>query len=133
MTLIAICILSRSYYTNNFHGSTCSSRSFPSLFCVHCPTTAGETMLHLSPLAAWLLLLPWVLLPPGRSSSSPVFTRPLPVWFSAGAREMSARSEAAQAEHGLAEVLEHRFRPLSTGICVPGFSYSSARVCWGRF
>ena len=47
--------------------------------------------------------------------------------------KMSARSEAAQAEHGLAEVLEHRFRPLSTGICVPIFAFFSAGVAVGGF
>ncbi|MGY5318296.1 Na+/H+ antiporter NhaA [Neomicrococcus lactis] len=30
--------------------------------------------------------------------------------------------------HGLAEVFEHRFRPISTGICVPVFAFFSAGV-----
>ena len=41
--------------------------------------------------------------------------------------EMSARSGAAQAEHGLAEVLEHRFRPSPRASACPS-SRSSARV-----
>ncbi len=86
-------------------------------------------MLHLKPLAAWILLLPlgiitWALfLESGihATISGVVLGFLVPV-------KMSARSEAAQAEHGLAEVLEHRFRPLSTGICVPVFAFFSAGV-----
>ena len=91
-------------------------------------------MLHLKPLAAWVLLLPlgiitWALfLESGihATISGVVLGFLVPV-------KMSARSEAAHAEHGLAEVLEHRFRPLSTGICVPIFAFFSAGVAVGGF
>ena len=94
----------------------------------------GETMLHLKPLAAWLLLLPlgiitWALfLESGihATISGVILGFCVPV-------KMTARSKAARAEHGLAEVLEHRFRPLSTGICVPVFAFFSAGVDLGGF
>ena len=78
--LIAICIIA-IFYTNNFHGEYLLFALIPlALFAFI--AYRGETMLHLKPLAAWLLLLPWVL-SPGHSSSSPVFTRLFLVWFSA--------------------------------------------------
>ena len=130
--LIAICIIA-IFYTNNFHGEYLLFALIPlTLFAFI--AYRGETMLHLKPLAAWVLLLPlgiitWALfLESGihATISGVVLGFLVPV-------KMSARSEAAQAEHGLAEVLEHRFRPLSTGICVPIFAFFSAGVAVGGF
>ena len=130
--LIAICIIA-IFYTNNFHGEYLLFALIPlALFAFI--AYRGETMLHLKPLAAWILLLPlgiitWALfLESGihATISGVVLGFLVPV-------KMSARSEAAQAEHGLAEVLEHRFRPLSTGICVPIFAFFSAGVAVGGF
>ena len=121
------------FYTNNFHGEYLLFALIPlALFAFI--AYRGETMLHLKPLAAWILLLPlgiitWALfLESGihATISGVVLGFLVPV-------KMSARSEAAQAEHGLAEVLEHRFRPLSTGICVPIFAFFSAGVAVGGF
>ena len=130
--LIAICIIA-IFYTNNFHGEYLLFALIPlALFAFI--AYRGETMLHLKPLAAWVLLLPlgiitWALfLESGihATISGVVLGFLVPV-------KMSARSEAAHAEHGLAEVLEHRFRPLSTGICVPVFAFFSAGVAVGGF
>lgn len=130
--LIAICIIA-IFYTNNFHGEYLLFALIPlALFAFI--AYRGETMLHLKPLAAWILLLPlgiitWALfLESGihATISGVVLGFLVPV-------KMSARSEAAQADHGLAEVLEHRFRPLSTGICVPIFAFFSAGVAVGGF
>jgi len=54
--LIAICIIA-IFYTNNFHGEYLLFALIPlALFAFI--AYRGETMLHLKPLAAWLLLLP---------------------------------------------------------------------------
>ena len=130
--LIAIFIIA-IFYTNNFHGAYLLIALIPIAlftFIAH----RGETMLHLKPLAAWLLLLPlgiitWALfLESGihATISGVILGFCVPV-------KMTARSKAARAEHGLAEVPEHRFRPLSTGICVPVFAFFSAGVDLGGF
>ena len=130
--LIAICIIA-IFYTNNFHGEYLLFALIPlALFAFI--AYRGETILHLKPLAAWLLLLPlgiitWALfLESGihATISGVVLGFLVPV-------KMSARSKAAEAEHGLAEVLEHRFRPLSTGICVPIFAVLQRGCGCGRF
>lgn len=94
----------------------------------------GETMFHLKPLASWLILLPlgiitWALfLESGihATISGVILGFCVPVVY-------NKKSRAADAPAGLAEVLEHRLRPLSTGFCVPVFAFFSAGVAMGGF
>ena len=130
--LIAICIIA-IFYTGTFHGEYLLLAVIPlSLFAFI--AYRGEKMLHLKPAAAWILLLPlgfitWALfLESGihATIAGVVLGFCVPVKF-------NKRTEAAGADAGLAEVFEHRFRPLSTGICVPVFAFFSAGVAMGGF
>ena len=128
--LIAICIIA-IFYTSNFHGEYLLLAIIPiALFAW--VTHRYETMFHLRTPAAWFILLPlgaltWALfLESGihATIAGVVLGFCVPV-------VRNARSEAAGSETGLAEALEHRFRPLSTGFCVPLFAFFSAGVTVG--
>ncbi|GAA2557749.1 NhaA family Na+:H+ antiporter [Neomicrococcus aestuarii] len=75
--------------------------------------------------ASWLILLPlgilawWCVFQSGihATIAGVILGFCVPVFRSDG-----------KSENGLAEVFEHRFRPLSTGICVPIFAFFSAGV-----
>ena len=130
--LIAICIIA-IFYTNNFHGEYLLAAVIPiGLFALI--AYKGEKMFHLKPAAAWIILLPlgfitWALfLESGihATISGVVLGFCVPVKF-------NKRTEAAGADSGLAEVFEHRFRPISTSICVPVFAFFSAGVALGGF
>lgn len=92
----------------------------------------GEKLFHLSPAAAWFILLPigfvvWALfLNSGihATIAGVILAFMVPV-------KTNKRSEAADASHGLAEVMEHRIRPFSAGFCVPVFAFFSAGVALG--
>lgn len=92
----------------------------------------GETLFHLKPIASWLILLPlgiitWALfLESGihATISGVILGFCVPVIY-------NKKSRTADAPAGLAEVLEHRLRPLSTGFCVPVFAFFSAGVAVG--
>lgn len=92
----------------------------------------GERAFHRFPILPWLILLPlgmivWALfLNSGihATIAGVVLAFLIPV-------RMNKRSYAAGAEHGLAEVMEHRLRPLSAGFCVPVFAFFSAGVTIG--
>lgn len=130
--LIAICIIA-IFYTNNLHAEYLLFAIIPiGLFTLI--AYRGEKMLHLKPAAAWVLLLPlgfitWALfLESGihATIAGVVLGFCVPVKF-------NHRTKAAKADAGLAEVFEHRFRPISTSMCVPIFAFFSAGVAMGGF
>ena len=92
----------------------------------------GEKLFHLSSSAAWFILLPigaivWALfLNSGihATIAGVILAFMIPV-------RSNKRTEAAGADHGLAEVMEHRLRPFSAGFCVPVFAFFSAGVALG--
>lgn len=91
-----------------------------------------EKLFHEKPWTAWAILLPlgvitWALfLESGihATISGVILGFCVPVKYTQQARK-------ADAWAGLAEVLEHRLRPLSTLICVPIFAFFSAGVYMG--
>lgn len=86
---------------------------------------------HLKPAAAWFILLPigfvvWALVHAGgihATVAGVVLGFAVPV--------LHRKANAPEAGPGLAEVFEHRFRPLSAGFAVPVFAFFSAGVTVG--
>lgn len=94
----------------------------------------GEKLFHLKPSAAWFILLPigavvWALF---LNSGIHATIAGVVLAFLVPVR-MNNRAKQANAEHGLAEVMEHRVRPFSAGFCVPVFAFFSAGVAIGGF
>ena len=92
----------------------------------------GEKLFHLNAASTWLILLPlgfivWVLF---LNSGIHATIAGVVLAFMIPVRE-NKRTRAAEADHGLAEVMEHRIRPLSAGFCVPVFAFFSAGVTIG--
>lgn len=87
---------------------------------------------HLQPTAAWLILLPigvvaWALL-----HASGIHATIAGVLLGFTIPVLHKRAERGpEAGPGLAEVFEHRFRPLSAGFAVPVFAFFSAGVAIG--
>ncbi|WP_109473892.1 Na+/H+ antiporter NhaA [Ornithinimicrobium cavernae] len=85
-------------------------------------------------LPAWLLLLPigacfWALI---HASGIHATIAGVVLGFTVPARLRADRGEpAGEGHHGLAEVFEHRIRPLSAGFAVPVFAFFSAGVAIG--
>lgn len=88
-------------------------------------------------LPAWLLLLPigvafWVLI---HASGIHATIAGVVLGFTVPARLRADRGEPGDDEddehHGLAELFEHRIRPLSSGFAVPVFAFFSAGVAIG--
>ena len=84
------------------------------------------------PAAAWIVLLPlgvvtWALM---HSSGVHATVAGVLLGFMVPVRR-SAKDGGPDAGPGLAELLEHRFRPLSTGFAVPVFAFFSAGVALG--
>lgn len=89
-------------------------------------------LFHLRPTAAWLVLLPigvvaWALL---HASGVHATIAGVLLGFTIPVLHKKA-NRTADADPGLAEVFEHRFRPLSAGIAVPVFAFFSAGVAIG--
>ena len=88
--------------------------------------------LHLRPTAAWLILLPigvvaWALL-----HASGIHATIAGVLLGFTIPVLHRKSDRGpDAGPGLAEVFEHRFRPLSAGFAVPVFAFFSAGVAIG--
>ena len=87
---------------------------------------------HLRPAAAWLILLPigviaWAFL---HASGIHATIAGVLLGFTIPVRHRR-RDDVDPAESGLAEVFEHRFRPLSAGFAVPVFAFFSAGVTIG--
>ncbi|MEE1619974.1 Na+/H+ antiporter NhaA [Zafaria sp. Z1313] len=91
------------------------------------------------PWAAWAVLLPlgiltWALVHESgihATIAGVVLGFCVPVLRRDRANAPGAVPDGADAPPGLAEVFEHRFRPLSTGVCVPLFAFFSAGVAIG--
>lgn len=93
----------------------------------------GEKLFHLKPGAAWLLLLPlgaltWAFF---LGSGIHATIAGVVLGFCVPVRRTGRTPKDAHA--GLAEVLEHRIRPWSAGLCVPVFAFFSAGVAIGGF
>lgn len=125
--LIAIFIIAL-FYTDNFRGVY--------LLCAIVPiglylwiTHRFEAFFHVKPWAAWVILLPlgvitWALfLESGihATIAGVVLGFCVPVRY-------SKQAEKVDASASLAEVMEHRLRPLSSLVCVPIFAFFSAGV-----
>lgn len=87
---------------------------------------------HLRPTAAWLILLPigmvaWALL---HASGIHATIAGVLLGFTIPVLHKKA-NRGVDAGPGLAEIFEHRFRPLSAGIAVPLFAFFSAGVAIG--
>ncbi|HWK76648.1 Na+/H+ antiporter NhaA, partial [Microbacterium sp.] len=87
---------------------------------------------HMRPTAAWLVLLPigviaWALL---HASGIHATIAGVLLGFTIPVLHRKA-DRGAEAGPGLAEVFEHRFRPLSAGFAVPVFAFFSAGVAIG--
>ncbi len=91
-----------------------------------------QRFFRLTPAAAWLVLLPigvlaWVLV-----HASGVHPTIAGVALALTVPVRPPRGQRASGEAtGLAEVFEHRFRPLSTGVAVPVFAFFAAGVSVG--
>jgi NhaA family Na+:H+ antiporter len=84
------------------------------------------------PAAAWLILLPLGLLTWGLVHSSGIHATVAGVLLGFAVPVIrSAASGGPAAGPGLAEIFEHRFRPISAGIAVPVFAFFSAGVAVG--
>ncbi len=87
---------------------------------------------HLKPAAAWLILLPlgvvaWVFV---HASGIHATIAGVLLGFTIPVLHRR-RDHVPDTEPGLAEVFEHRFRPLSAGFAVPVFAFFSAGVALG--
>ncbi|WP_300268228.1 Na+/H+ antiporter NhaA [Microbacterium sp.] len=87
---------------------------------------------HLRPTAAWLILLPigvvaWALI-----HASGIHATIAGVLLGFTIPVLHSRADRSpDAGPGLAEIFEHRFRPLSAGVAVPIFAFFSAGVAIG--
>lgn len=88
---------------------------------------------HLKPAAAWLILLPigiiaWAFV---HASGIHATVAGVLLGFTIPVRHHHRPDHATGTDSGLAEVFEHRFRPLSAGFAVPVFAFFSAGVALG--
>ena len=89
---------------------------------------------RLKPVAAWVILLPigvlvWALV---HSSGIHPTVAGVLLGFTVPVLRKAVKDEQGDGP-GLAEIFEHRFRPLSAGIAVPIFAFFSAGVAFGGF
>ncbi|MDY6051709.1 MAG: Na+/H+ antiporter NhaA [Rothia sp. (in: high G+C Gram-positive bacteria)] len=128
--LIAIVIIAL-FYTSNFHAWYLIASILP-IGLYFWVTHKHEKLFHDHKWAAWVILLPlgivtWALfLESGihATIAGVILGFCVPV-------HMTGQTKQAEANASLAETLEHRWRPLSTGICVPLFAFFSAGVAVG--
>jgi NhaA family Na+:H+ antiporter len=128
--LIAIAIIA-IFYTEEIH--------VPALLLALIPMAAYGFLAQkyrrffgLRPAAAWLILLPigivaWALL---HASGIHATIAGVVLGFTIPVLRSQA-SGGPEAGPGLAEILEHRFRPVSAGVAVPIFAFFSAGVAIG--
>ncbi|GAA2897245.1 Na+/H+ antiporter NhaA [Microbacterium esteraromaticum] len=87
---------------------------------------------HLRPAAAWLILLPLGFLAWALVHASGIHATIAGVLLGFTIPVLHRRKDRrGDAGPGLAEVFEHRFRPISSGIAVPVFAFFSAGVAIG--
>lgn len=128
--LIAIVIIAL-FYTGNFHAWYLIASIIP-IGVYFWLTHKHEKLFHNKAWAAWVLLLPlgiitWALF---LESGIHATIAGVILGFCVPVR-MTAQAKQVDADSSLAEALEHRLRPLSTGICVPLFAFFSAGVAVG--
>jgi NhaA family Na+:H+ antiporter len=128
--LIAIAIIA-IFYTQEIH--------IPALLLALIPMAAYGFLAQryrrffgLRPAAAWLILLPigivaWALV---HASGIHATVAGVVLGFTIPVRRSQA-SGGPEAGPGLAEIFEHRFRPVSAGVAVPVFAFFSAGVAIG--
>uniref|UniRef100_UPI00249BD7C3 Na+/H+ antiporter NhaA n=1 Tax=Pseudomonas sp. PS02285 TaxID=2991441 RepID=UPI00249BD7C3 len=84
---------------------------------------------HLKPSAAWLILLPIGVVAWAFVHASGIHATIAGVLLGFTIPVLHRRRDhTPDTEPGLAEVFEHRFRPLSAGVAVPVFAFFSAGV-----
>lgn len=87
---------------------------------------------HLKPAAAWLILLPIGVVAWAFVHASGIHATIAGVLLGFTIPVLHRRRDhTPDTESGLAEVFEHRFRPLSAGVAVPVFAFFSAGVALG--
>lgn len=128
--LIAIVIIAL-FYTDNFHAWYLIASILP-IGAYFWLTHKHEKLFHNKAWAAWAILLPlgiitWALF---LESGIHATIAGVILGFCVPVR-MTAQAKQVNADSSLAETLEHRLRPLSTGICVPLFAFFSAGVAVG--
>jgi NhaA family Na+:H+ antiporter len=120
--LLAIAIIA-VFYTSGF--------SLPSLLLALVPLAAFGLLVQRR-IRSWWLLLPLALLTWGLVHASGVHATVAGVLLAFTVPVMrSAAAGGPDAGPGLAEHLEHRFRPISAGVAVPVFAFLSAGVTVG--
>ncbi|WP_237201409.1 Na+/H+ antiporter NhaA [Rothia nasimurium] len=128
--LIAIVIIAL-FYTSNFHAWYLIFSIIP-IGLYFWLTHKHERFFHEKKWAAWVILLPLGLITWALFLESGIHATIAGVilGFCVPVR-MTAQAKEADAHASLAETLEHRLRPLSTGFCVPVFAFFSAGVAIG--
>lgn len=87
---------------------------------------------HLKPAAAWMILLPIGIIAWAFVHASGIHATIAGVLLGFTIPVLHRRRDSVvDTEPGLAEVFEHRFRPLSAGFAVPVFAFFSAGVALG--
>lgn len=128
--LIAIFIIAL-FYTSSFQAWYLIASIIP-IGIYFWMTHKHERLFHEKKWAAWVILLPLGLITWALFLESGIHATIAGVilGFCVPVR-MTTQAKAAGSHGGLSEVLEHRLRPLSTGLCVPLFAFFSAGVAIG--
>ncbi|WP_346923961.1 Na+/H+ antiporter NhaA [Rothia sp. (in: high G+C Gram-positive bacteria)] len=128
--LIAIVIIAL-FYTSSFQAWYLIASIIP-IGIYFWMTHKHERLFHEKKWAAWVILLPLGLITWALFLESGIHATIAGVilGFCVPVR-MTTQAKAAGSHGGLSEVLEHRLRPLSTGLCVPLFAFFSAGVAIG--
>ena len=128
--LIAIVIIAL-FYTSSFQAWYLIASIIP-IGIYFWVTHKHERLFHEKKWAAWVILLPLGLITWALFLESGIHATIAGVilGFCVPVR-MTTQAKAAGSHGGLSEVLEHRLRPLSTGLCVPLFAFFSAGVAIG--
>lgn len=128
--LIAIVIIAL-FYTSSFQAWYLIASIVP-IGIYFWLTHKHERLFHEKKWAAWAILLPLGLITWALFLESGIHATLAGVilGFCVPVR-MTSQAKAAGSDGGLSEVLEHRLRPLSTGVCVPLFAFFSAGVAVG--
>lgn len=90
-----------------------------------------QSLFHLRPAAAWLILLPLGLVAWAFVHASGIHATIAGVVLGFTIPVLRGKEVPDDGAPGLAEVFEHRFRPLSAGFAVPVFAFFSAGVAIG--
>ena len=128
--LLAITIIA-IFYTSELHPDAAPAGPAPA-GTVHVLAQKYRRFFGLHALAAWVILLPlgaatWALV---HASGIHATVAGVLLGFAVPVRRSQA-SGGPEAGPGLAEIFEHRFRPISAGFAVPVFAFFSAGVAVG--